>query len=150
MNPHLSPEQIANWTLGEREADVEQHLSDCLSCREEAASFKTSLLSFRESTHTWAHQQCTPDDQTIQLIRQAPYRALINRMSLTAIAALLCVLALLTIERRRDVPEAAESKIEDSVLLQSVKQDLSETLPRSLAPLRNVVSWERAEVAVTR
>ena len=150
MNPHLSSEEIAQWTLGEYSSEVEQHLSDCSACRAELGLFKVTLSSFRESAHAWADQQCGPDDQTIRRIRQAPYRSALSKISLVAVVGLVCLLAVLSAERQQKTTNFAESKIDDAVLLQSVKQDLSDTLPTSLAPLRGVVSWEATDTGVRR
>src|SRR5688572_3510836 len=51
---HLSSEQVFEWALGERSAEVGRHLEDCCECREELARLQDGLSAFRQSAHDWA------------------------------------------------------------------------------------------------
>jgi anti-sigma factor RsiW len=145
MSCHLSSEQISAWTLGEYSSDIEQHLADCAACRAEVASLKLSLSSFRESAHNWADQQCVSEAQTIQRIRRAPLQGWLDKISLAAaLATVLCMVAVFSLRQHSSVPVSAASSMDDTVLLRTVNEQVSETLPRSLTPLTKVVSWENA------
>src|SRR5262249_43569594 len=57
MRRHLTSEQIADWLAGERAADTERHVRQCLSCRTEVEALAETMAQFRESSARWsAHQ----------------------------------------------------------------------------------------------
>ena len=61
MNSHLSEEQISAWLSGERDEDVERHLSACRECTREVDRTRNALRLFSESgTQVAAYWQEKP------------------------------------------------------------------------------------------
>lgn len=149
MSKHLSSEQIAQWTLGDFDDEVDQHLSNCYNCRSEAALFKLALSSFRESARDWADEHMRPHDETVRRIRLVPYRSVLNQVSLVAVAGLVCLLVALGVQHQTTA-NVAPIAVNDTLLLQSVRQDLSDNVPTALAPIEALVSPETSTRATMR
>src|SRR4030095_6726736 len=66
---HLSSEQISEWTLGERNAEVKRHLESCRTCHEEVLRLQEGLRAFREAACAWAER-----DQRSLAIEARPRR----------------------------------------------------------------------------
>lgn len=154
MNRHLCSDEISRWVLDERSLDTEQHLELCADCRAEVAAFKTTLSLFRASAQNWADRQLVSEAQTMRRIRQAPYGSMLHTLCIAAMMAL-CVLSVMSIRQHSlaatPVPVAAvESPVSDAALIERVDGQISQTIPSSLAPLDNALSWENASRAAAR
>src|SRR5579875_117998 len=133
MDKHLSSQDIAEWTIGEYNPEVEQHLSDCSMCRAELAMFKLALSQFRDSAHAWA-DDCRPSVAKTLTLPYRSRRFATIQAAVLAIAIAACLLSLFSIQHHTQAL-AYQPVIDDTALLQSVTRDLSETLPTSFVPL---------------
>ncbi|MBV8897109.1 MAG: hypothetical protein JO051_11400 [Acidobacteriaceae bacterium] len=155
MSRHLSSNEISDWILKHRTVEAEQHLDACADCRAEVAAFETTLLLFRASAHTWTDRQLASETQTLRRIQQAPFRNMVQTFGLAAAMTVVCVLSVLSIRQRSFssapvVAAAAELRVGDAALLERVDGQISQTIPSSLAPLDNALSWETASRATAR
>lgn len=157
MSRHLSSDEISQWVLNERTPDAEQHLESCSDCRAEVAAFKTTLSLFRTSAHNWADRQLSSEAQTMRRIQQAPYRGMLHTVCLAAAMMALCALSMMSLRERSFTPApvaaaaaAPEAPVSDAALLERVDGQVSQTIPTSLAPLDNALSWENTSRASVR
>jgi hypothetical protein len=147
MNRHLSSQQMSEWALGTRSPEVELHMRDCPACRAEADRFEEALVGFRDSVHRWSERQLGVEFPRLANIEErrpwASFRDL--RWASVAVAAFAVVgfWALLYHGEHRVADPAAT----DVELLQQVDQALSRSVPSSLKPLGELVSWEGASQA---
>ena len=146
---------------GPRSLAVEKHLAACSPCRAELASLSGSLSAFRTAA-TGASALYTPS----QLLRShtsiAPSRFSRPRAAWAAglvAAAALCTVSISALHKpaapaasiATEAPTEVSSAQSDDALLQSIDQDLSTSVPPSLAPLENISnSSATAETSTAR
>src|SRR5262245_43220903 len=112
---HLSSEQIAGWTHGERSADVERHLENCRACHEEVLRLRDGLSAFRQSTHAWA-ERSRPSVPELPLRRVAPPVSWI--WAAASVVAVSIILGPVYLDMRR--AQSEEQSAEDALLLDQV------------------------------
>lgn len=133
---HLSSEQVLEWTLGERCAEVGRHLADCRECREELVGLQDGLRAFRQSAHDWA-------DAPVRVA--VPDRPVSPPVSWgwAGLTAMVIGLALFPLYLDiRETQREAES-VRDSLLLDQVQTRLARTVPQSMEPLMELMAEER-------
>ncbi|HET9219017.1 MAG TPA: hypothetical protein VFR18_18680 [Terriglobia bacterium] len=133
---HLSSEQVLEWTLGERCAEVGRHLADCRECREELVGLQDGLRAFRQSAHDWA-------DAPVRVA--VPDRLVSPPVSWgwAGLTAMVIGLALFPLYLDiRETQREAES-VRDSLLLDQVQTRLARTVPQSMEPLMELMAEER-------
>jgi len=132
---HLSLEQISEWIVGEREAEVERHLQSCGKCREDIARLQDPLLAFQHSVHEWAAQ---PGRAVAGAITPRIPRRVSWAWPAAAAAALgiaLFPLYLNVREARHEMKSA-----EDSLLLNQVNARLARTVPQPMEQLMELMN----------
>lgn len=134
---HLSPEQISQWILGERQPDAEEHFGICRKCRDDIARLQESLSVFKRGMLEWA----SASDVTSSVAVPA------RRLSRTswgwvAAAAMVMTVALTPryLETRRAQHEAELAQ--DSLLLNEVQAHLDRTVPQSMEQLMDLMREE--------
>jgi hypothetical protein len=148
VTPHLSSQDIALSILGEEGPGVAQHLAECAKCRTELTSLKQALASFRESAHAWADTESGSNRRILDRIERGRFRYEFGRTSVAAVAALACVLATVYIQDRPKQIQLAPAQIDDEALLESVQQEVSDTLPSSFTSLRDFIAPDNDEMEV--
>ena len=142
MNRHLSSQQVSEWTLGERTAQMEQHVGECPLCRTELSQSADALVSFRKSARQWSEEQA--GTAAPEFWRAGRPQAWISVRSLSwALAALvILVVASVAVSVRVSRRAVTDSVVEDAALLKQVDEGVSQAAPRSLEPLLQLVSLE--------
>lgn len=147
MKRHLSPKQMSERVLGKSSPEVELHLRDCPSCRAEADRFGDALVGFRDSVHQWSERQLDvelPSPSKIEEPRSwAAFRSFRWARVAVAVFAVVGFWAFL----HQPEPRATDPATTDVELLQQVDQAVSRSVPPSLKPLCELVSWEGAPQA---
>jgi len=134
---HLSSEQIAGWTVGERSADVELHLENCRTCHEEVIRLQHGLSAFRESTHAWA-ERARPS-VVPELLRRStsPVSWMWAAASLVAVSI---ILGPIYVDMRQ--AQSEERNAQDSLLLDQVHESLTRSVPQSMESLMALMNEE--------
>ena len=130
MNPHLPPERISRWMMGERTAWEEQHVRECAACRAEVERLAGTLAQFRGAVHQWSD---APREPAPRAARYEPRWAL---------AALLLLVALWPVYRNLSERHRAERARQDAILLQQVDAGISRSIPPPMEPLAKLMLWE--------
>jgi anti-sigma factor RsiW len=133
---HLSSEQISEWTLGERNAEVQRHLEGCRTCHEDVLQLQGGLRTFRQTAHAWAER-----DQRPVAIEPRPRRAGSPTSWTWAAATLVTVGMVLRpvyLDERHARSEAQSA--EDSLLLAQVQQRLTRTVPHAMEQLMELMN----------
>jgi hypothetical protein len=135
MNPHLTPEQVSNWLLGDRPPDRARHLHDCADCSREVELMESALRDFRSAVADW-------DAPPPSIEVERPRVPLAARWAVTAAAAIALAMVPVYLHQRR---AAADSARADAVLLEQVDAEVSQAVPRPMEPLVPLVSWSSSE-----
>jgi hypothetical protein len=131
MNAHLSPEEISNWFLGNRDSERARHVRECAACGREVAALEAALGEFRSAVENW--------DAPPPVLKVADWRVpRVARWALAAAAAALLAAAPLYLHHRQ---VAADSARADALLLEQVDAEVSRAVPRPMAPLVQMVAW---------
>ena len=141
MSRHLSERQMSEWVLGERSPDAEKHVGECARCREAVNGAGQALAAFRESARQWSENElgaAAPDAWTTE--RARPWITF-RSLRWACLAAMVLVLAGVSVVWRGQRPSAQDSAAADAVLLQQIDADVSQTVPDSMEPLVKLVSW---------
>ncbi|HWF46036.1 MAG TPA: hypothetical protein VG168_03440 [Bryobacteraceae bacterium] len=138
---HLTQEQIAAWTLGERPSAVIQHTRSCSACEAEVLLLGTALLDFRGAVREWSR------DQTTSSVIPAPGIAhhsifTFNRACMALAAAILCVLLGTRLRPQHSTAPSANAMISDRALMSRVDDQISRTVPSAMEPLLQLVEWQ--------
>jgi hypothetical protein len=133
---HLSSEQISEWLLGERNAEVGRHVEICGKCREEIVQMQDGLHAFKETVHGWAERP-----QAWNIPARKPSPASWSLVAATAVAMSLVLLPLYLNVRQA---QFEAEKAQDSLLLDQVQERLNQTVPQSMERLMELMS-ERKE-----
>jgi hypothetical protein len=140
MNNHLTARQVSEWVLGDRSREAELHFRACPSCQEEIGRLEASLRSFRSSVRHWSEDQLPSSPVLPQAWRDSA-RSWVMGLCWAAAAIVLCLL----IGRLTYHPIASptQTAAADAVLLAQIDQEVSQTVPDSMEPLTQLVSWDR-------
>ena len=147
MKRHLSSQQMSEWALGTRSPEVEIHMHDCPSCRAEADRFGETLAGFRDSAHRWSEQQLDAELPRVPKIEESRPRASFRNFYWASAAVTTFAVAGFWAVLHHGEQGAADPAATDVELLQQVDQAVSRSVPPSLKPLGELVSWEGASQA---
>ena len=126
---HLSSTQIYEWTIGERGPDVERHLQNCPSCRDEVLQLQNGLVAFQRSAHQLAEQSTASHSVKQQRLSWQWATA-----AAVAVGFALLPLFLNVNDARQDAQRA-----QDSLLLNQINARLSQSVPEPMEPLMKLM-----------
>ena len=135
MNQHLSEQQIDEWLIGQRPAEVEGHLRSCQSCADEVERVAGPLTLFGGAVRSWGEEQMG----SARVWRPAGKSSFAWWRAGLAIATLWLVIAVPVYRHRQATQEAALTAAQDEVLLQQVERDLSQSVPAPMEPLAKLM-----------
>jgi predicted anti-sigma-YlaC factor YlaD len=137
---HLSSDQIAGWTLGERNADVKRHLEHCSTCHGEVSRLQDGLEAFRETSHVWA-------ERAWHSVVQVPLRRAASPVSRTWIAASIVTASIVLGAVYVDVRQAQveQQSAQDSLLLNEVHERLMRSVPQSMESLMALMNEKEGD-----
>jgi len=138
MKQHLSPEQIDGWIIGERTAEVEDHLQSCSACADEVARVAGPLTLFGSAVRSWGEERMGPM-RVSRMAASAPVGWW--RLGL-AFAAILLFIAVPVLRHRAAVIAAhteAQTAAQDERLLRQVEQEISQSVPAPMEPLAKLM-----------
>jgi anti-sigma factor RsiW len=143
MNPHLTPQQIAEWITGDKIAEVDQHLRDCPECAAAVNRLAEPLALFRTTVRALGEEM---GPAPLVLPAELPRRAsspLHWRLAM-ATAAAVTIAAIPIARHLRPVHEAPApapiAHISDDALLRQVESDLSRSVPTPMEPLAKLMA----------
>lgn len=131
MNTHLSPEEISNWFLGDCDSERASHVRECAACGREVAALEAALGDFRSAVGNWD----APTPALKVADRKIPRAA---RWALAAAAAAVLAAAPVYLHHRQVAADTARA---DALLLEQVDLEVSQAVPRTMAPLLQMVAW---------
>jgi len=131
---HLSSAEICEWTLGERNPEVEHHLQECESCREEIGCLQNGLLSFKQSVHDVAERL---NAQTCAGFETPRAPRLSWRWA--AAGAMAMAFALLPLFLDVEQPRADSQAVDDAMVLIRVQSHLSRGVPQTMEHLNKLM-----------
>ncbi len=131
MNTHLSPEELSNWFLGDRDSARARHVRECAACGREVAALGAALGEFRSAVGNWD----APPAVFKVADRRIPRAA---RWVLAAAAAAVLAAAPVYLHHRQVAADTARA---DALLLEQVDSEVSQAVPRPMAPLVQLVAW---------
>ncbi len=141
---HLTEQQILAWQLNEQTPEQAAHVAECRECRTEVEGLQSSLAVFRSAVFAWSDGH---ESRTLRPLWTAPRKRWLQpALQWVAAAALLAGVAapLYThrvMEQRRE-EQAQQRARADQALLEQVDQEVSQTVPDSMEPLADLVSWQ--------
>ena len=147
MNRHLSSHQMSEWVLGRSSPEIEVHLHDCPSCRAEADRFGEALVGFRDSVHRWSEQHLSVEIPRLSNIEDRSPWASFHSFRWARVAVAVFAVAGFWAVLHHSEQGVADPAATDVELLQQVDQAVSRSVPPSLKPLGELVSWEGASQA---
>lgn len=140
MTPHLSPDQLNGYLLGQPDSAAARHVRECAACRTEMEQQRETLAEFRTAVRAWSAEEAgqyrTAAAGAISATARAPHPGPVSRQLVWALAiAALCVIASFLLPRYAGRSTAAS----DAALLERVDAEVSETVPAPMAPLMKLV-----------
>jgi hypothetical protein len=148
MTAHLSPEQLSEWVLGDRDPKTVQHVGSCTNCQAQIEQFEAALGGFRSSVRTWSEDQLPPRPRASQPQARRPYAwALRAEWVLAA-----CVLAVLVVHEWSQIKivPGGVSPQEEAALFRQIDQETSRTIPAAMDPLSKLVAGDGARAAANK
>ena len=142
MNSHLSSEQLASWTAGERKDEIRTHLDQCAQCGNELAKFESVLLAFRSSVREWSEASAERQSPVVSEVRSWSYPGAWLAAGMTAVALMLCFYVGVG---RHAAPPAAVLQTpaaNDAALLRRVDSQISAAVPAPMESLTQLISWQ--------
>ncbi|HUP02936.1 MAG TPA: hypothetical protein VMU19_03025 [Bryobacteraceae bacterium] len=143
MSQHLSERQIAEWSLGGRDPEVDRHVAYCAACRAELERTGSALAAFRESARQWSAREMERVPHTGWRAQDPPRWNAFRALRWACAMAVLAVCAgVSTMAWRSHQAPAQDSAAADAMLLKQIDADVSQTVPDSMEPLVKLVSWD--------
>ena len=137
---HLDSDQISAWLIGERTPERTAHVNECAACRAEIARLESAVTSFRESVERWSERQ-----PVHRAVWSAPSRGFAWRWAAVAAMFLLLVgIPAYRMQESKNQEMAERQAREDAALMEAVNNGIARSVPQTLQPLNNMVSWENA------
>ncbi|HTS27829.1 MAG TPA: hypothetical protein VMH81_18270 [Bryobacteraceae bacterium] len=136
MNGHLSSEQISRWAMGERGAAEAEHVGACAECGAKVARIETVLAHFGSAVRDWSSGWAS--GQEALLLRGATREPARWLLAAAAIVTLVLVPVYWDARQRKRAEEVAA----DAVLMERVDRAVSRTVPETMEPLIELVSYE--------
>jgi anti-sigma factor RsiW len=134
MIAHLSSEQLSEYILGQPGPLVAQHVRNCPACRAEVADFQEALGDFRGAVRVWSTEQAGIYQANTAQAR-APWWTPSHQLAWALLIAAVCIIASFIIPRNREDSPAGG----DTMLLNQVDNQVSQTVPASMEPLMKLV-----------
>lgn len=147
MSTHLTPQQISEWILGDHGREAELHVRACSLCQAELNRFETSLKEFRSSVRQWSEEQL-PSPFPSQ-VKRNPTRPWMMGLGWAMAVMVLCIFIGRLSNHPVSQPQAAATAAADAALLTQIDYEVSRTVPDSMEPLTQLVSWEASSSAST-
>jgi hypothetical protein len=146
MNAHLTSQQISECVLGEGSREAEFHVRECSLCQADLSQFEASLKGFRDSVRQWSEQQIPP---SLPQARRNPAQSWIMGLCWAMAAIALCIFIGRLSYRPVPPPKTAATANADAALLAQIDHEVSRTVPDSMEPLTQLVSWDASSSAST-
>lgn len=146
MNTHLTSQQISEYILGDRSREAELHIRACSLCQAELNQFENSLKGFRSSVRQWSEQQLSPFPLQV---KRNPARPWMMRLGWAMAVITLCIFLGRLSYRPLPVSKTAATTAADVALLAQIDHEVSRTVPDSMEPLTQLVSWDTNSSAAT-
>jgi hypothetical protein len=147
MNRHLSSQQMSEWVVGNSSPEMERHLHECPACRAEADRFGEALVGFRDSVHRYSEKQLGVELPRVPRLEESRPWASFRSLRWARVAVAVFAVAGFWAVLHHSEQEVAVPAATDLELLQQVDQAVSRSVPPSLKPLGELVSWEGASQA---
>jgi hypothetical protein len=147
MNQHLSSEEISAWALGERPAEVEQHVHGCPACYAEITSLGETLAHFRSSVRLWSDRQFVPAVAEDWAPSGEHSRAFLRRLCWACLVLAVAFVSTFSVASRHNRRTAMELSPADAAMLERVHEEVSRVAPRPMDPLMSLVSWDGGSAA---
>ncbi|HUB83270.1 MAG TPA: hypothetical protein VMB03_30925 [Bryobacteraceae bacterium] len=142
MIEHLSAEQISQWVIGERTAQLEEHVEECAACRGELAQIESTISQFRTAMRDPANLAPAPEWRI-----PAPFASWFTWprvvLTATALAALLAMPISWRVRTHEQAlrEQAVRAAQADAQLLESVDSEISQAVPETMQPLVTLATW---------
>jgi len=160
QNSHLSAGQIDQWLVEGPSVEAQGHVAACRECEEKLAEAREPLAIFRSAVVAWSESQPVGKISVGEEKRGFRQWALVDWMPVASVAFAVLVLAVFLLRGgsllRHDVApqfeaqfEAKSPVISDTVLMEQVDEEVSETVPDAMAPLTDLVGWDSGTAATT-
>jgi hypothetical protein len=156
QNGHLSANDIAQWLVEGPSAEAETHVLACRGCEEKLAEAREPLAIFRSAVVAWSEGQPAARISVGEEKNGWRRWTLVDWMPVASVAFAVLVLAVFLLRggslmRRDAAPEltAKTPTVSDTVLMEQVDAEVSETVPDAMAPLTDLVGWDSGATATT-
>ena len=146
MNTHLTSQQISECVFGEGSREAELHVRECSLCQADLSQFEASLKGFRDSVRHWSEQQIPP---FLPRAKRNPAQSRMMGLCWVMAAIALCVFIGRLSYRPVSPSQTAAIAIADTALLAQIDHEISRTVPDSMEPLTQLVSWDANSSAAT-
>lgn len=137
---HLTQEAISAWLVGERSPEAVQHMRTCSACRSEVLLLGTTLLDFRTCVRDWSQQHVSAAVIHAPASLHQPFFTF-RRAFFALACAIVCVYLGVSL-RPHHLPQSTPPAISDRVLMNSVDDEISRTVPTAMEPLLSLVAWQ--------
>jgi hypothetical protein len=155
QNGHLSAKQIEQWLVEGPSLEAEAHVAACRGCDERLAEAREPLTIFRSAVVAWSEGQPAGKISVGEEKKGFRQWALVDWMPVASVAFALLVLVVFllrggSLSRHDAAPQFAAKTpaVSDTVLMEQVDEEVSETVPDAMAPLTDLVGWD-SEAAET-
>ena len=141
---HLTEQQVLAWQLNEQTPEQAAHVAECSECRAEVEGLQSSIAVFRSSMVAWSEAH---ESRAVRPVWNAPRNRWFQpAFQWVAAAALLVGVAApfythRVMEQHRE-EQAQQRARADQALLEQVDQEVSQTVPDTMEPLTDLVSWQ--------
>lgn len=135
---HLSSDQVFEWTLGERDPEVERHLDVCVTCTREVSGLEQGLRVYRQSMHDWAARPVS-----MEIPAQRVHTG--SWAWTAAVAAVATSLALVPLYLDVRQARLEARNVQDSELLDEVQARLTRNVPQSMQALMELMDEGKEE-----
>jgi membrane protein insertase Oxa1/YidC/SpoIIIJ len=135
---HLSSDQVFEWTLGERDPEIERHLRHCVTCNREVSGLEQGLRVYRQSVLDWAARPVSMEIPA-QRVHTGSWAW---TAAVTAVATSLALVPLY-LDVRQARLEARN--VQDSELLDEVQARLTRNVPQSMQTLMELMAEGKEE-----
>ena len=147
MSTHLTPQQISEWILGDRRREAELHVRACSLCQAELNQFEISLKEFRSSVRQWSEGQLSAYFPL--QVKRNPARPWMVGLGWAMAIIILCLFVGRLSDRSGPQLQTAATTAADAALLTQIDYEVSRTVPDSMQPLTQLVSWDASSSTST-
>jgi len=154
QNAHLSAKQIEQWLVEGPWSEAEAHIAACRGCEHKLAEAREPLTLFRSTVVAWSEGQPVGRISVGEEKKGFRQWALADWMPVASVAFSALVLAVFLLRggafmRHNTVFElnAKAPAVSDTVLMEQVDEEVSQTVPDAMAPLTDLVGWDSEAAA---